>query len=197
MGRRGPAPKPTEMLKLSGSWRANLNRNEPKPEPGMPECPSYLDEDAKKTWDVLIPMLHTMRVLTHADIFHVGRFCLIHSRWVKMELFLQKAGATYVEKSDDGNVKSVVAFPQVAIAAKLATILTRMEQGFGLTPSARTRINTEASAGALRPAMTPVDRARAAFFESPSPWAPPKPKKPRKKRAPVPPSDPPATAAAG
>ena len=67
MGRRGPPPTPTPILKLRGSWRGNLNRDEPQPEAVAPEKPSWLDRYAAEAWDQLVPILERMRVLTEAD----------------------------------------------------------------------------------------------------------------------------------
>ena len=50
MGRRGPAPTPSEILKIRGLKTANRNRNEPKPTPGRPRCPAWLDAEAKRRW---------------------------------------------------------------------------------------------------------------------------------------------------
>ena len=41
---------------------------------------------------------------------------------------------------EDGRIRYFQQWPQVAIASKLAQQLTRLEQEFGMTPSARTRI---------------------------------------------------------
>ena len=46
----------------------------------------------------------------------------------------------YPIKNDAGKVKCFQQWPQVAIANKLAQQLTRLEQEFGMTPSARSRI---------------------------------------------------------
>src|SRR5689334_3828108 len=51
MGFRGPAPKPTAIKKIQGNpGKRPLNENEPQLEPGIPECPDYLDEIARKEW---------------------------------------------------------------------------------------------------------------------------------------------------
>ena len=57
----------------------------------------------------------------------------------------------YPLRSDDGKVKCFMQWPQVAIAHKLAQQLTRLEQEFGMTPSARTRVQvtTNAFAGTM------------------------------------------------
>ncbi len=46
----------------------------------------------------------------------------------------------YPLKDEAGQTKCFQQWPQVAIAHKLALQLTRLEQEFGMTPSARTRI---------------------------------------------------------
>ena len=46
IGKRGPPPTPTPILKLSGSWRVNQRHNEPQPEPGPPDKPDWLDDYA-------------------------------------------------------------------------------------------------------------------------------------------------------
>ncbi len=69
MGRRGPAPTPTNLLRLRGSPLATKRRDrtEPKPDPTRPRCPSWLDEEAKAAWRQLVPHLDAMRVMTRID----------------------------------------------------------------------------------------------------------------------------------
>ena len=55
MGKRGPKPKPTAMLKLSGSKWVNETRSgrdkEPAVEAAMPKCPTWLkDRRARAHW---------------------------------------------------------------------------------------------------------------------------------------------------
>ena len=52
----------------------------------------------------------------------------------------------YPHKDESGKVKCFQQWPQVAIANKLAIQLTRLEQEFGMTPSARTRIQVHVPA---------------------------------------------------
>ena len=140
MGQRGPKPIPTAILKLRGTARADRTRNEPTPGPGVPRCPSWLDEQAKNAWRQLVPELVAMRVLAAVDRNALARYCTLWSRWKTAELFLQKHGSVYTLKDDQGAVRCVQQFPQVAIAHRLALALSRLEAEFGLTPSARARI---------------------------------------------------------
>jgi len=107
---------------------------------GTPKCPSWLDKDAKAAWRQLVPLLEEMRVLTRIDSNALARYCRLWSRWRKAEKFIEEKGEVYTLKDEKGNVRCVQQFPQVSIANKLAQQLTKLEQEFGMTPSARTRI---------------------------------------------------------
>ena len=165
MGRRGPPPTPTAILAARGSRRATQGReHEPVVHPGRPECPDWLDEEAKSAWAQLVPVLESMGVLTRADAHALARYCQLLIRWKRAELFIQKYGETYPVKSARGMVKMFFAWPQVGIAHKLSLALTKLEQEFGLTPSARSRVKVD-------PAFTrtPSQSAfRAMFMTSPS-----------------------------
>jgi len=142
MGRRGPPPTPTAVLKLRGSTLVTKEREsrEVKAPSGRPACPRWLDKDAKSAWKYIAPILEGMGVLTRADVNALSRYCRLWSRWRKAELFIDEHGEVYPLKDDAGNVKCVQQWPQVSIANKLAHQLTRLEQEFGLTPSARARL---------------------------------------------------------
>ncbi|HEX5690519.1 MAG TPA: phage terminase small subunit P27 family, partial [Roseiflexaceae bacterium] len=140
MGSRGPAPTPSSILKLRGSFRADRSHDELIPPEGEPDCPDWLDEEAKAAWTQLSPLLKPMGVLTKVDGNALSRYCQLWARWKKAELFIQKHGDTYPIKDDSGKIKCLMPFPQVAIAHKLAALLGRLEAEFGLTPSARSRI---------------------------------------------------------
>ncbi len=143
MGRRGPAPTPTPKLALAGSRRANRNRNEPQPEASDLTPPEWISEEAKQVWAEVAPQLDRRGVLKRIDEDALARYCQLWSRWKAAELFIARHGETYPIKDGQGNVKYIQQLPQVAIASKLAQQLTRLEQEFGMTPSARTRIEVD------------------------------------------------------
>jgi P27 family predicted phage terminase small subunit len=125
---------------LRGTLRKDRVRNEPAPPRGKPICPIWIDDEAKAAWKHLVPMLGHMGVLTRIDRNALTRYCQFWARWKKAELFIQTHGDTYPLKDDAGKIKCLQQFPQVAIAHRLGLVLTRLEQEFGMTPSARTRI---------------------------------------------------------
>jgi P27 family predicted phage terminase small subunit len=117
------------------------SRNEPKQIKGMPRCPAWLDPRAKAAWKQLLPQLHKMGVLSRIDSNALVRYCRSWSRWIRAEQFIEKHGECYPLKDGNGKTKCLAAFPQVATANKLGMLLTKLEQEFGMTPSARTRID--------------------------------------------------------
>ena len=159
MGQRGPKPTPTAQLRMRGSWRADLNRAEPQPESGRPECPDWLGDGARQAWDQLIPQLEAMRVLTKIDGNALARYCELWVEWQQALAFVRKHGTTFPIKDGNGKLKSLGQFPQVALVSKLSLTLSRLESEFGMTPSARSRINVE-------PVRPPSDPAKARFFTS-------------------------------
>ena len=150
MGKRGPKPKPTSILKLGGSWRGNINRSEPKPSKKKTvRAPSYLNDEAKKIWDRIVPVLKDMQVLTHADVHALARYCDAYVLWIATCHFLNENGLAYIiyETDEIGNetnqIRMVKKYPQADCYLKLSALLSRYEQEFGLTPSARSRITVD------------------------------------------------------
>ena len=103
-----------------------------------------MSEDAKACWAEVAPQLERMGVLTRIDENALARYCQLWARWKAAELFIARHGEAYPIKDEKGNLKYLHQFPQVGVANKLAVQLTRLEQEFGMTPSARTRIRVEA-----------------------------------------------------
>ncbi len=145
MGRRGPAPTPTEVLKLRGSTLVTKRReqSEAKGPVGKPRGPDWLDKDGKAMWRHLVPLLDAMGVLTRVDGNALARYCRLWSRWRKAEAFIDEKGEMYPLRDEKGQVKYFQQWPQVAIAHKLALQLSRLEQELGMTPAARSRIRIE------------------------------------------------------
>lgn len=166
MGKRGPAPTPTPLLQLRGSWRANKNRNQPEPPQRMPRAPDFIRHrsDEYMAWKYLAERLHRLGLLTEIDRNALARYCVLWARWRKAEEFIEKHGDTHpvrkVIKDEQGNEKVVVLgfkpFPQVRLAGDLADRLLRLEQQFGLTPASRPQIQV--------PVKQAEDTSKARFF---------------------------------
>lgn len=142
MGKRGPKPTPTAILKLRGSTLVTRAREagEVQGPAGTPDRPDWLDAEAKAAWDHLVPLLTSMGVLTRIDGNALARYCRLWSRWREVESFIDQHGTMYPIKDEAGNPRCFQQWPQVAVAGRLAQQLAQLEQEFGMTPSSRTRL---------------------------------------------------------
>jgi len=85
-----------------------------------------------------------MGILARADRDALTAYCQTYSRWKAAEQFLEKNGEVYPIRDENGNVRCMQQFPQVAISRNLLQVLQRYQQEFGMTPSARTRLHVSA-----------------------------------------------------
>jgi len=128
---------------LSKKYSANSPQIYRRVAASISPCLQWLDKEAKVAWRQLVPQLEAMGLLARIDGNALARYCQLLSRWKKAELFLQKHGEVYAIKDEHGNTRYLQQVPQASIANKLAQTLTRLEQEFGLTPSARARIHRD------------------------------------------------------
>jgi P27 family predicted phage terminase small subunit len=140
MAKPGRQPTPTAILKARGSWRAKLNPAEPLPELGAPDCPAHLSDAAKEVWYAIVPRLLALRVLTRIDGGDLARYCDAYVQWQRAAEFLNAHELVYPLKSSDGRALGLVPYPHNALYEKYHRILISLEDRFGLTPAARTRI---------------------------------------------------------
>lgn len=149
MGSRGRAPTPTAILKLQGSWRAKAREKdsrESQPPKRRLACPRWLSEDARKVWRILVPQLVKSGLATIIDVNTLSRYCTVWVRWRKLEDFLKERGSTYAVRDEQGKLIGMRSFPQARMVDHLVEQLLRIEAQFGMTPSARTRINVDVEA---------------------------------------------------
>ena len=148
MGQRGPKPLPTKVLKLRKSRYAQQRAGEPQPPCERPPCPAWLDPRSKRLFRTLATQLVEAGILTRLDQQALTRYCVLSIRWRTMEQFIQTHGEVcevYSEPDDAGRrvLLKIDLYPQVRLASTLATELLRIENHFGLTPSARTALRVE------------------------------------------------------
>ncbi len=149
MGRRGPKPTPTAILKMRGSKRGEENRHEPRPPRRQQiKAPKFLSAEGKAVWKRVFPIVRNMQVMTIADVHALGKYCDCFAQWQQLGKFLQENGHTYTTYVTDkdgnatDNIHMVKKYPEADLYMKLTASLTIQEQAFGLTPSARTRLTT-------------------------------------------------------
>ena len=130
---------------MRGSARAKTRREEPTPD-GRPRCPTFLHRYAKALWRRLVPELSRCGILSAIDTEALAAYCTTFAEWRLCAEDLQKHGH-YFERTKtytNGTVKEpVVPNPEVRNYTNLTAALVKFQGEFGLTPSARTRIQVD------------------------------------------------------
>lgn len=138
----GPAPKPTNIVKLHGNaGKRKLNDAEPKPkQPGkVPSPPTWLGKEAKREYRRVAKELHALGLLTALDRTALAGYAVAYERWSKANAGIEKFGLV-VEVGESGYLQQT---PYVNIANAAAKEMKAFLTEFGMTPSARTRIRVE------------------------------------------------------
>ena len=134
MGKRGPAKTPTAQLKLAGSWRGELNKNEPRASTRAPSCPAMLDKYGKAEWRRMVKSLTGMQILSADDRALMIAYCVAWSDFVRACEDVKKSMLTTLASG------SLAKHPSQAIKEQASARLLRLGQQFGLSPSARSSI---------------------------------------------------------
>ncbi len=130
---------PDEAKRLRGTLRKDrVTHAATDRDPVIPERPDWLGGEAARMWDRMIEHLHDLGVLGRVDGNPIARYCQLWQRWKEAEAHIAEHGA--VVKAPSGYP---VANPNVTTANKLAPMLHRLEQDFGLSPTARNRLGLE------------------------------------------------------
>jgi P27 family predicted phage terminase small subunit len=141
MGLRGPAPKPTALKVLDGNpGRRPLNHDEPKPRPVAPACPAWLAPEAKREWRRIAPVLERLGLLTEIDGAALAGYCQSYARWRQCQEAIQRDGLTFETATG-----YLAPRPEVAIGNKALAEVRAFCVQFGLTPSARSRMQLQAN----------------------------------------------------
>lgn len=154
MGKRGPPKTPTELKLLRGvpGGEHKLVSNEPKPDRvENVEPPDWLSNDAKEVWLRESERLAKLGLLTEIDLSSFGRYCDVYVRWKQARDFIDAQGFCYaiyheqnadeIKRGDKKRLKYMAQWPQVSIYHQLGKELTRLEQCFGMNPSARASLS--------------------------------------------------------
>ena len=135
MGRRGPAPKPAEVLRMRGSRGADKAGGRPKPIPQPPACPRWLDKEARAKWKELVPELSRLGLLTVVDGPSLACFCEAWSTFRRACETLAKEGETFTTPKG-----YIAVHPMVAIRNASRHAIRLFGAPFGLDPGSRTRL---------------------------------------------------------
>ena len=137
MGSRGPKKEPVRISEMKDSWRAKARKKEPKFNSGIPECPSCLDDTAKKEWMRIISILRSAgkSFINESDMAALSSYCQAWSQFVKANQELKKC--PLIQYNAYGNPMKN---PLISIINDARTAILRFSHEYGLTPSARAGI---------------------------------------------------------
>lgn len=132
----GPPKTPTALRVLKGNpSRRPLPKDEPTPAKGAPGCPTWLDREGAAEWKRIVPALDKIGMLAQVDRASLAAYCSTWSMFVAARRGVERDGTTLV--TDKGQV---VTNPDANLVVKLAATIRAYCQEFGLTPSARGRM---------------------------------------------------------
>lgn len=136
MGRRGPAPKPTAIKKLEGTYRRDrAPQNEPRPRVMIPPPPKWLHGAALREYRRAAKLLFKARVLTELDGAALAVYANEFALWREAVDALAVQGA--VVPGPGGQVR---ANPWQGIANTAFKNMRSIMAEFGMTPASRTRV---------------------------------------------------------
>lgn len=137
MGHRGPAPLPSNVKNIRGTYRADRAApNEVKPKSEIPSCPRWLDKNARKEWRRITKELKALGVISKLDVAALAGYCEAFAEMQLMTELIEKNGRTFI--TDKGYVGQR---PEVSIKNKAADRMRAFLKEFGLSPSSRTRVS--------------------------------------------------------
>lgn len=138
----GRKPKPTALKIITGNpGQRPLPKNEPVViDESMPLPPAHLSELAIEEWGRVSQSLYDCSILTVIDRAALGAYCQAYARWAEAEIELAVDGELVVKNPTSG---AVAQNPLVGIAAKAATDMVKFAAEFGMTPSARSRVEVK------------------------------------------------------
>jgi P27 family predicted phage terminase small subunit len=137
MGKRGPKPMPTPILRLRGSWRAETRENEPQVPAGAVAPPPWVREADRKHWTEICAVLESMGVMSPVHSVSLSLFVQAVADWIDASAKADKAPMTSVTAAGGETIHPL----QRLKATTFARVLQLCRE-FGLTPSAITGVKS-------------------------------------------------------
>lgn len=148
MGKRGPIPKPEWLKVIQGNPGKRTLPSDAAAAAGLPQVqpvetldpPPHFNEELRLIWNRVCEVLAKVKALTVADQFPLVRYVELTYQYQKASEWMVQKGegmVAYAIKGEDGKARSMRSMPQLDAMLKISNHLLRIEQHFGLTPSAR------------------------------------------------------------
>lgn len=162
----GRPRKPTALKLVMGNpGKRVLPKNEPKPPVSRPSAPEWLLGQARDEWTRVVGRLADVGLMTDLDVGALAAYCQAYGRWVQAEQALERFAARDAQthgiiiKTSNGNA---VQNPLVGAANVAMHLMHRFAVEFGMTPSARSRLDVDVGSADAAGETGPTGTAR--FF---------------------------------
>lgn len=140
---RGRKPTPTKLKLIRGNpGKRALNDAEPMPDVELPDCPVFIEGEAREQWNHVGRMLFEMGVMTRLDSLALAMLANSVARWISAEATVKKT-SDVLESGEGGFYQN----PYLSVANKAWEQMSKMLIEFGMTPSSRVRLKVEMLSG--------------------------------------------------
>lgn len=136
MATAGRKPKPAAIKRIEGNPGKREIKEGYAGTGCMPECPDWLNDDAKAEWERLACIFIGKGIIDELDMAAFAGYCQSYSEFKINSEYIKKYGATV--ETPSGYIQQL---PQVSIARQNKLDMLKFAAELGLTPSARTRIS--------------------------------------------------------
>jgi P27 family predicted phage terminase small subunit len=137
---KGRPRKPVDLKKIEGTFRADRNLEQPmlvELSVGVPQPPAHLNPWGFEYWDITCKELLNNNLLAGADLGLVAGYCNELGLYKSACEMTEKEGVVIVNRFGDQVVN-----PWYNVRSAALKQATQMGQLFGITPSARAKIET-------------------------------------------------------
>lgn len=142
MGQRGPKTLPDNVHRLNGNpSKKNLGAASGPPivPVEIPNMPSHLDTEARKEWKRISVELEKLGLVSLIDRAALAVYCVAYSRWAKAEKKLKSLDEAGLVEITPNDYKQIGVWLQISNRA--VEQMHKFLAEFGMTPSARSRVN--------------------------------------------------------
>ena len=138
----GRPRKPDALKELEGTMRKDRKVEGSARATGMPKRPIGLSSQAVRIWKSLGPKLHDLGLLAEIDASTFAVYCQAYADWLQLTRILTKLGPTNWYFETQSGYRQAI--PEIAVRDKAYQVMQRLETRFGLDPSSRSGISTDA-----------------------------------------------------
>src|SRR5262245_7810968 len=128
MKRTGPAPKPTNLKLIQGTFRKDRSViHEARPKPEIPNAPVELSEEAKREWERVSTELAALGLLSRIDRAALAGYCEVWSDFLGATQNVKQYGKVIKTKA-----KNIVENPYYSIKKRSLELMHKFLTEFGM-----------------------------------------------------------------